>query len=532
MAFDLSFGAQVLMTSNSSTNRGTENGPQTGLKSAGNLPITSSASQVQNSQASNATGTPERIYFGLTSQSSTTSFDTSGGDNMVILGSFQFNAPNRIQITTRANEGASIAVVSGTTEANFKRWFIGGNDTPVGSAQAGPITFAIDCNADTPDTTGGTFNNAQLSGWGFGCVRFNLSGSSTTLLFFQRVWLFTTTKGSARIPSFNGAGADWDDAFIAVQGTDYTDKIGAWLGRSGNSFFVPCPFQFGDGSTATTFNDNGAVVVSPGDRATGQENFVLTDNSMRVYLNQRDNAADSVTLSGVYDWGTASPWDFDEDKAATCTITGATFNGMGNFTLGASVTGGANFNLASGAEVIVNGANINGSTITGDCRLQTATNLSNVTINGDLYVEIGANATIDFTGVTVTGNVFNDSGSNTLTINSLGGSSITAGDTGTGNGQTNVVATVQVAFTVNPAITGYEWRIYEVTAAGSLAGATELDGEETAVSSSQTYNHNSTGTITIAVQVISADYEEEIGYFTLASTDLNLTINLTEETND
>ena len=52
------------------------------------------------------------------------------------------------------------------------------------------------------------------------------------------------------------------------------------------------------------------------------------------------------------------------------TISGATFNGMGEFTLGSSVTGAATFNLGGSNEVVINGANLNGSIINGDCRLK------------------------------------------------------------------------------------------------------------------------------------------------------------------
>jgi hypothetical protein len=291
----------------------------------------------------------------------------------VLICSIQYNAPNRIQSSTMANEGASATVVSGTTETNFRRWFIGGNDTPFCQSQGGPVTICIDPKAGNRDATGGTFDETDWSGWGFGCVRFNLQGTSTLLAFFQRVFIFSTTKSSSNIPNFTGASSDWDDAFTAVQGSDYTDKIGNWLTKSGTSFFVPCPFQFGDGSTATTFDDGGVTVVSPGDNVSGQENFRLSNEAMRVYLNQRNNAADSVTLSGSYNWGTAAPWNFDEDNAATCTITGAIFSGMGEFRCGGSVVGAATFTLASGEVVVINGADLDGSTINGDVNVEGST---------------------------------------------------------------------------------------------------------------------------------------------------------------
>lgn len=85
---------------------------------------------------------------------------------------------------------------------------------------------------------------------------------------------------------------------------------------------------------------------------------------------------------------------------------------------------------------------------TGTISLTAAEDQTDMTIDGDLHIDIGANATLDFDNVTVTGDVYNDSASYTLQINSTNGSSLTAGDPGTGNGQTNIVATCPIKVTV------------------------------------------------------------------------------------
>ena len=72
--------------------------------------------------------------------------------------------------------------------------------------------------------------------------------------------------------------------------------------------------------------------------------------------------------------------------------------------------------------------------------------LEDITIDGDLRIDAGENLTLTFTNVTVTGSVFNDSASNTLQINAVN-SSLTAGDPGTGNGQTNIQNSVNVTIT-------------------------------------------------------------------------------------
>ena len=426
------------MTSNS--NRGLEGSSSQGTKSAGNLPITTNAQQFLVNNAN-----PARIYFGLDSQNSTSGYNMSA-DSRLIICSVQYNAPNRIQSNTMANEGASFTVVSGTTETNYKRFNIGGNDTPFGSSQAGPVTLCIDPTSLSNDSTGGSFNNTDVSGWGFGASKTNLSGGSSMQTFFQRMFLLQTTKDSADIPKFTGS-SDWGQAFTAVQGTNYTNKIGAWISQVGSAFFIPCPWQIGDGTSSTTFNDNGVVIVSPSDNAGKAENFRLTNQSMRVYLSFRASG-DSAVLSGSYNWGTAAPWDFNQSNSSACTISGATFNGMGDFTCGSSVSGAATFSLASGSKVVSNGSNLDGSVINGDLEINDDRDYSNITVNGDIRINTGVNSTVAYSNVRWTGDLTN-TGSNTLTINSSNGTSGTTSETGTGAGQVNIVSSATLSVVVN-----------------------------------------------------------------------------------
>ena len=279
------------MNTNASNNRGSfDSGFQLGQKTAGNLPITSNATQVTNS------GGNEGIYFGLDSQTSTSSSDAST-NTKVLLTSVQFNAPNRIQVGTLAQRGVVARLTSGSGASDYREYRIGGNDTPFASAQAGPVTICLDLSVDGEDDSGGTYDNSDVTGWGYGTFKVNLAGNNSSLCFFQRVFLFDTEKGGANLPTFTG-NSNFDDALSVIQGSDYTTKIGAWFTKSGSSFFAPMPFSFGDGASAVNFDDQGVAVVSPANNASGQENFRLTNNAMRVYLDTRNDAADTVNLSG------------------------------------------------------------------------------------------------------------------------------------------------------------------------------------------------------------------------------------------
>ncbi|MBN2287363.1 MAG: hypothetical protein JXI43_13010 [Tissierellales bacterium] len=129
--------------------------------------------------------------------------------------------------------------------------------------------------------------------------------------------------------------------------------------------------------------------------------------------------------------------------------------------------------------------------------------------------------------------IYNNSGGH-IDIYPSGNTGTISYRNGTGATTTIVASSIDFTFMVSPAITAYEWRMYSVTAAGSLAGAVELAGEESAGLSSQTYTYSYTSDISIAVQIlaISQDYVESVTYYTLGSDNQSVTINLTKDANN
>ena len=197
---------------------------------------------------------------------------------------------------------------------------------------------------------------------------------------------------------------------------------------------------------------------------------------------------------------------------------------------------GNNFTIADGWKVIFE-TNITGQiAFTGNIYLNSPLNLANMTIEGNLHINTGIDSVLYFNNVIVNGFVYNDDVLHTLTINALSGSSLTAFNPGTGVGQVDIIVLKSFSFTLNPQITNYEWRIYQVNNIGSLDGAVELTGQENATQSTQTYSYNYQGnSIPIAVQIIpqpNNDYEESITYYTLDNNDQNVTINLIPDLNN
>jgi len=94
---------------------------------------------------------------------------------------------------------------------------------------------------------------------------------------------------------------------------------------------------------------------------------------------------------------------------------------------------------------------------------------------------------------------------------------------------------ITFGFTLTPSVTGYEWRIYTVDALGSLDGAVELTGEETATQDYQEHTYSYSSDQTAAVQILSQpnlDYVESVTYYILSNIDQNISLLLTPDENN
>lgn len=443
----------------------------------GGVPITQNASQWYGASIPGGAG----LYWNFSS------VQDFVANEKIYIASHQFNAPNRIQMDTKANQGINVRMY--TNMSNYRLWTIGGNDTAFGVFRRAPTPFIIDPQAPgTVDT--GTYNPASVASYGIAVRKFNLTGTLSNWNYIQNSVLMDTTKTGTDIPRLYG-NVKMRDLHTEVFGDLYTNIQHVYTEAIGNTYYYMCPLVIGGASQglgATSFDDEGVTVVSPDSNNPADPRFQLTNKSMRTYLDLQ--AGDTAVFSGTYLWGTEAPFDHDSNVGATVTYNNASFNNMGTFTIGSDVSGKAAFNLAAGNEVVLNGGNISG-TIRGDARLLKETNLSNLTITGNLYVQTGLNSVLQFSNVTVQGLVFNDDAAHTLTINATNGSSLTAGDAGTAVGQTDVQNNVTVAVTVldgtsNAAVQGAHVYLYKTSDKSQLlSDATDANGQV-----SITHNHS------------------------------------------
>ena len=186
--------------------------------------------------------------------------------------------------------------------------------------------------------------------------------------------------------------------------------------------------------------------------------FVVADDGVTLTETEANNLTDADDLSELYDiykaqWVGGSFWDdsnkidvsgkslsvSDEITLSTTSdlleISGSQISIKTNSVLDISTK----FNGIIADKITFDDVSIGDDMILeGDIYLDNASDMDGVTITGDLYINTGANSTLDFSGVTISGKVFNSDTLHTLTINATNGSSLTADDPGSGNGQVDI----------------------------------------------------------------------------------------------
>ena len=335
--------------------------------------------------------------------------------------------------------------------------------------------------------------------------------------------------GTAGTPATAQEIGDW-------QG-DLSRQWGQFQSQGANSFLVQGTLRLGLAGTTVYFSDSGATINFNENPFTP-----VAFNGVEIL-----NAGSTVIMNGftLNALGTTSPGDFTVTDNATVTLTSCSFNNIRNVALLSNTTvTGSTFNGIN--QLTPNGASITGGTLanttsaTGAIVINAPSemgSLSGINFNdNNRCIEITTAGTYSFNGHTFGTNTIavNNSSGGAVIINPSNGCNITQGDVETTAGGSTTVNAIQTnfQFTVSPLPTpDYEWRLYTVSALGSLAGAVELAGAEAATVATQSYDHTFTNQ-PIAVQIISNDYVEAIRYYTLTSTAQSQTIDLEIDNND
>lgn len=316
-------------------------------------------------------------------------------------------------------------------------------------------------------------------------------------------------------------------------------------------------FSYGQTGTALTFSDGNKTIFlddTPRVRADFNKMQILnastsvTWNNISILGVNTSITGSAPNAPGVFDFSIGTidinggtfvdlgAWEFNSNS----TIDDATFRRCKSIISGSAAFTGVLFDSANDTEAVVV-ANLN--ELSG-CRFIKGASGHAVELTGAAgsynwdgiasgYDTGSAGTDVANTGGSITGDetIHVTATTGTITINV--GATATTPSVSSAGAQVDVVAGQKTfSFTLNPSITGYEWRIYSVTAIGSLVGSTELDGEETATADNQSYQYTYTSDTPIAVQIIDNSYEESITYYTLGNADQNVTINLKLDQND
>lgn len=199
----------------------------------------------------------------------------------------------------------------------------------------------------------------------------------------------------------------------------------------------------------------------------------------------------------------ATAWNtFTYNWTDTITIKSTTFTGWATAT--------------TGVVTLNNWATLNGWTFDCDVYLNSAQDLTDVTINWDLHINTGANSTLDFSNVTVTGDILNDDAIHTLVINSTNGSNLTTTEPWTWNWQVDIQNSVTLTFTWLVA-----WTEVRILEAGTN---TEVDGIESAgVTWDYVYNYPTWYDIDVVIHHLDYKYKR-IDWIILAATDWSIPV--------
>jgi hypothetical protein len=246
-----------------------------------------------------------------------------------------------------------------------------------------------------------------------------------------------------------------------------------------------------------------------------------------------NGSAETITVSSnhtiqeVYDycnWWAAQSANMQYDMPLT-SADGNTFILANNWDMilnGGSITSGTGKALRfAGTGILqMDGETANNVAVSaGDVHLESATDLTGMVIADDLRIDTGANSTLSFTGMNVSGDVWNDDASHTLTINAVT-STLSAGDPGTGNGQTNIQNAVSL--TITGLETGARVRIEET------GGTLISQGTESSGSYGDTYNY--TGDQGVYVIVRLYGYIPIKQAATIRATGLSVQVQMVEDT--
>jgi hypothetical protein len=452
---------------------------------------------------------------------------------------------------TLANRGATIAI--GTTTSAYCKYHVEGNNTYGAAGRVGKC-YVVDYTVRTSNT-GSSPYRTLVGSPGANPQVFGGLLNTTASVKGANIGIDAIRYGTGAYITAGDAGQPATFAGFSAQNDSVTNRWGI-LTNVGGGYELKGRFVIGQNNSKTPtqayFADSDRSIVIPATvhAATDFTQIIVDHASTTCLLTNINITALGTNNRGRFVVNAGNP---------TVTITGGTWTSMAFITFRSNTTA-TRLTLRSTNLITLNGATLTNCLIdvnrgASSVLAATLNNMTGCTFNSD-----GSNHAVELNSIgagsmtwnnqlsgyvagstgspvtpTSTGNeaIYVNVGSGTLTINVAAGATIpsirSAGAT------VNVVAGLsELAFTVSPSITGYEYRIYTVTAAGSLAGATEVQGQESATQDNQSYSYTYSAGVVYAIQILphANDYEESVTYYNASPNDQNVTINLKPDINN
>lgn len=430
--------------------------------------------------------------------------------------------------------GGGIIVLAGTGLGDFYGWKASGSDFSP-APRGGWANYAINPAIGTPDYTVGTITTYNMIGMAVGATaqaRGN-PNACNAVRYGRCESIFTDGDIANGYATFDG---------YSLVDSDSANKWNLVDPVSGG-YQIQGLVSLGTSGTSVDFRE-ASVNIS----IINTINVTSAFNKIEV-----NNVASNIewTAISITALGTVSIGSFTAIDNATITKDACTFTDMGTFTYLSNSTITNTIYRRCGL-VSTGGGSFDGCTF--DKATSTAANCADLADLTDcIFNSSGTGHAVELSSIgggTMTwSNTDSDyaaidgsTGNETIYVNVAAGSLIINVASGastptvrTAGATVSVVAGLStISFDLSPLIVGYEWRIYTVTAKGSLVGAVEVAGEESAVASSQSYSYTHTGGVFYAIQFIPSAkiYKEEIKYVDSSANDQNLTFDLITDINN
>lgn len=421
---------------------------------------------------------------------------------------------------TTGTANASGLMLKVESSGGSKTWHIAGRDTWEGNFKS----FVADlANTSELYETVGTLDLSAVTvvSW------LTDNSNSGTIRIIDNTWLDAPRYGTG----LTAYGADFSYADIEAIDQATANKYGVIELVEGN-LIVRGTITIDDNGATTTFNSTGEDITFA-DLPVGADLYKLN------FTGSGTTAV--IDTLAAKSFGADSNTRFDFDASGTVgsfTLSGSSFNraALSKFKAGQSITS-TKFNnclqvqpstATFSGNVVANTADTVGGLLWADSNNVSGTDFTANTTGPAIEHPSAAGTPYSYVDMVFSSNTFdgnNTSGTNIVVNNS--GTSNAATDTGANT--ITYQSSSAFNFTLNPSITGYEWRLYVDSGIAGELGTTELDGEETAIADNQTYS--STSSQNVILQIIAEGYEEYNGYYALTSSDQSVTINLTTEEN-